>query len=190
LFPKNNEEYGLKVRGYCQDPSTVTFNFYNQMSEDPRCLRAYPEFITSENSFTARDGECFRSDDKYYKLTVLPYDGRAFPYESEWDEYKFKQEPPKEEMSAMGAQNFKMEGDGYYIEVNTDTSKGYMQETTMKFDDYFMYGMDYMGDYGYDMPHCGPGPDNNMCQQKVNSPETCCTHIQGIGEMFMETSEP
>jgi len=29
IYPKNNEEYGLKVRGYCQDPSTVTFNFYN-----------------------------------------------------------------------------------------------------------------------------------------------------------------
>lgn len=31
LYPRNNEEFGLKVRGYCQDPSTVTFNFYNQM---------------------------------------------------------------------------------------------------------------------------------------------------------------
>lgn len=51
-----------------------------------------------------------------------------------------------ERMNSMRPQNFKMEGDGYYVEVNTDTSDGYMQETTVKFDNYFMYGMDYIGE--------------------------------------------
>lgn len=92
-------------------------------------------------------------DNKYYRMMVLPNDGRKFEYNPEWDSLRFKQDSPDsvrmarlERMNSMRPQNFKMEGDGYYVEVNTDTSDGYMQETTVKFDNYFMYGMDYMGE--------------------------------------------
>ena len=94
-------------------------------------------------------------------------------------------------MSGQSPQNFKMEGDGYYMEVNMDMSNGYQQETTMKFDNYFMYGMDYVGgegQHGYDMPPCGPDAKYDLCKEKVMSQETCCAHIVGMGEMFMERS--
>jgi len=43
MTPKNNEEWGIKARAYCPNPSTVTIKFYNIMFEDPHCMRSYPE---------------------------------------------------------------------------------------------------------------------------------------------------
>jgi len=69
-------------------------------------------------------------DNSWIKYKILPYDGRTFNYSSEWDNFNFKQEAPKEgeDMNmamGMATQNFKFEGDGYYVEVKTDTSNGY-----------------------------------------------------------------
>jgi len=64
------------------------------MLEDPKCLRPYPSFIEYENSYTAKDGECFRMDNKFYRMKILPNDGREFEYKSEWDDMRFKQEAP------------------------------------------------------------------------------------------------
>jgi hypothetical protein len=45
----------------------------------------------------------------------------------------------------MANQNFTFSGEGYYVSVNTSNTNGYKQETVMKFDQYHMYGIDYMG---------------------------------------------
>lgn len=112
------------MRGYCLDSSTYRLNYYNVMSEDPFCSRPYPDSIPSDNSVTAKDGECVRFDDVYVKLTILPNDGRAWDYKTEWDSLVFKQEPVG--MFSMADFKMKFEGDGYSMEINTDTSKGYM----------------------------------------------------------------
>lgn len=88
----------------------------------------------------------------------------------------------------MANQNFKLEGDGYYIEVKTDTSDGYQQETTTKFDDYFMYSMDYMGEGNYNGPECGPDAKHDMCKEKVGGDEYCCTQVSMQDSMIMENS--
>ena len=66
-------------------------NFYNVMSEDPKCMRPYPEDSKAENSVSASNGECVRMDDGYVKFNILSYDGRPFDYNSEWDQFKYKQ---------------------------------------------------------------------------------------------------
>ena len=90
LTPKNNEMWGIKSRAYCEDTQTLRMNWYNVMLEDPYCRRPYPDNITFDNSFTAKDGECFRLDDHWYRMNVLPYDGRSFDYSTEWDGLTFK----------------------------------------------------------------------------------------------------
>jgi len=47
-------------------------------------------------------------DDSWFKYKILPYDGRTFNYSSEWDNFNFKQEVPKEDedMSMAMGQNF------------------------------------------------------------------------------------
>lgn len=54
----------------------------------------------------------------------------------------------------------------------------------MKFDKYYMYGIDNMGGKGNGAPGCGPGIDE--CSKLVNSKESCCAHVlmtdEGNGE--------
>jgi len=61
-------------------------------------------------------------------MRVVPYDGRKFEYNPDWKELRFRQNISSEQEGPsmeMLNQNFKLEGDGYYIEVKTDTSNGY-----------------------------------------------------------------
>lgn len=61
-------------------------------------------------------------------MKVVPYDGRKFEYNPDWKELRYKQNTSSEQEGPsmmMANQNFKLEGDGYYIEVKTDTSDGY-----------------------------------------------------------------
>jgi hypothetical protein len=125
---------------------------------------------------------------------IVPYDGRKWDNNPEWKDFRFKQEKmddkDKEGTSMMMAdQSFKIEGDGYYMSVKTDTSDGYKQETVSKFDDYYMYSMDYMGEKGYDGPECGPYAKQDSCKEKVNGDQYCCTHIQMQDSMVMENAE-
>lgn len=191
-FPPGNQPVGIKVRAFCENPSTVSFNFYNQMNEDPQCFRKYLNFISSENSYQAGDGECVRMDDYYYRYTVLPNDGRSWEWKKEWEGVTFKQEVPEMDngMKGMdGSQKFSFEGDNYSMELEMDNSNGWKQSYSVKFDKYFMYGIDYMGEDGYGMPPCGPDAKYDMCKEKVYSQETCCTHITMQDSMFMENAK-
>lgn len=93
-------------------------------------------------------------------------------------------------MAAISAMpNIKVEGDGYYVEVKTETSdNGYKQETTTKFDNYFMYSMDYMGEAPYDGPECGPHAKTDACKDKVDGEQYCCTHVTMQDSMVMENA--
>lgn len=49
--------------------------------------------------------------------------------------------------------------------------------TEAKFDNYFLYSIDTMGEDGFGTPPCGPAAKYDMCKEKVYSQETCCTHV-------------
>jgi len=162
------------------------------MEEDRHCLRPYPEWSEYDNSFNVKDGECVRVDKGYMKFKITPYDGRKFEWNPDWKDLRFKQEKVEEEGQGqsmmMANQNFKFEGDGYYVEVKTDTSDGYKQETTTKFDDYYMYSMDYMGEGKYDGPECGPNAKHDTCKEKVGGDKYCCAQVSMKDSMVMENA--
>lgn len=62
------------------------------MNEDPKCLRPYPEDLPYDNSYSVKDGECVRMDDKWYRIKIVPNDGKALEWRPEWKDFKFKQE--------------------------------------------------------------------------------------------------
>lgn len=128
-------------------------------------MRAYPPPTTNYSSYTATSGQCVFASGAYIRIKIVPYDGRTWDYD------------PGFEGGQGGNQSFSFAGDGYSVDVTMDNSNGYKQTTTMKFDNYFMYGIDYMGEPGYEMPPCGPGAENDLCKEKSNSAETCCARV-------------
>lgn len=83
--------------------------------------------------------------------------------------------------------SIKIEGENYSIEMNSKMEDDlYWQETTAKFDDYFMYSMDYMGKEEMAMPPCGPDAKYDMCKEMAGRDDVCCTHVTMEDSMMME----
>lgn len=82
-----------------------------------------------------------------------------------------------------GPKQYNLEGDGYDITLIEDKKWGGDQLTSiMKFDKYFMYGMDNMGGKGNSAPECKIGA-KDPC--KKESGKSCCAHVimtEGNGE--------
>jgi len=63
--------------------------------------------------------------------------------------------------------------DGMEIEVTQEKAYGGDQLTSMmKFDEYFMYGIDNLGGDGNNAPPCGPGVESQCMEGK-----SCCSHV-------------
>lgn len=78
----------------------------------------------------------------------------------------------------MTGQKYSIEGDGYDITVIDDKKHGGMELTTMmKFDRYFMYGIDNVGGKNNSAPECGPGMKDDVCKELTKSDKSCCTHV-------------
>lgn len=95
----------------------------------------------------------------------------------DWDD---KQEWDDDDKDSSNGMSFS--GDNYEVAVNYEKDRfGNDQMTTeMKFDKYFMYGIDNMGGNSQDMPPCGPGVKRDACKRSVNSKETCCAHVATV----------
>lgn len=78
-----------------------------------------------------------------------------------------------------------MQGDNYSVKVNMKNHGDSQSVTTeMKFDQYFMYTIDTMGEDGYDTtPPCGPDAKHDSCKDKVYSQNTCCSHVVMMDDM-------
>lgn len=76
-----------------------------------------------------------------------------------------------------------IEGDGYEISMSQDKKwDGDQLISVMKFDRYFMYGIDNMGATGNGAPDCGSGQkgsgeQKNSCNDLVKSHNSCCAHV-------------
>jgi len=70
-----------------------------------------------------------------------------------------------------GGQSFSFSGDSYSVTASHKKDKYDNDQLTteIKFDKYFMYGIDNMGGNSDDMPPCGPGAKMDACQKTVNS---------------------
>merc|ERR1719240_1479052 len=78
---------GVKVRSYCEDEYTVSFNSYNGANEDPNCLRPYPANGNNYTSYTAKSGECVKVGyEAWSRIEIVPNDGKPLEYNSEWDQ--------------------------------------------------------------------------------------------------------
>lgn len=59
----------------------------------------------------------------------------------------------------------------------------------MKFDKYFMYGVDSMGGEGNSAPQCGPGmPNGAQCRGGSYGQKSCCAHVVMMEGGGRETS--
>ena len=47
----------------------------------------------------------------------------------------------------------------------------------MKFDQYYLYGMDNIDGKNNSAPHCGPGHVKDACKKTLNSKKSCCAHV-------------
>lgn len=86
--------------------------------------------------------------------------------------------PPPSNMPADG-KTYAVEGDGYDVKINQGKYNGGDKLTSeMKFDKYFMYGIDSMGARGNNAPECGPGMANGaQCRGGSNGQKSCCAHV-------------
>jgi len=66
-------------------------------------------------------------------------------------------------------------GDDYEIKVKANEDNGGSMTTEVKFDRFYMYGMDSMG--GKDQaPVCGTGK-NEECEKLTGSKKNCCAKV-------------
>ena len=52
----------------------------------------------------------------------------------------------------------------------------------LKFDKYFMYGIDQMDAQGQITHICGPGAEEDLCKKSVMSQSSCCTQIISVDQ--------
>lgn len=87
----------------------------------------------------------------------------------------------------MDNKTYNVKGEGYDITIKEEKGKAGGDQLTskMKFDKYFMYGVDNMGGKGNGAPECGPGHKHDACKELTKSDKSCCAHVvmtEGNGE--------
>lgn len=165
---------GNKARAYCHSEDTYSLMNYNFYDEDPLCLRPYPDNAVNFTSFKTKSGECVRSGATWIRLKIEKNDYRAWEWNPEWDQLlKGPGADDHQDKEKGKAQSFSMNGDDYSVSIKMEDDT---LMTEMKFDEYFMYGIDHMGEEGA-TPPCGPDAEYDMCKEKVFSQDTCCSHV-------------
>ena len=95
----------------------------------------------------------------------------SYDHDYDYDEYIYNYTMPKDSISLFG------EDYSFRITTQKDFEGNNIITSEMKFDKYFLFGIDNMGGQANNTPPCGPNIEYDSCKDSVNSDETCCTHI-------------